>query len=52
MAIFADAIAGQWVPYRLDAAGRDAFGVSLTDEWKLWKDTLEEDLANLDNRLL
>ncbi len=52
MAIFADAIAGQWVPYRLDAAGRDAFGVSLTDEWEVWKDTLEEDLANLDNRLL
>lgn len=52
IAAFADAIADQWVPYRLDAAGRKAFGVSLTDEWEVWKDTLEEDLADLDDRLL
>ncbi len=51
MAAFAEAIAGQWVPYRLDAAGRDAFGTSLTDEWNAWRDTLEADLADLDERL-
>ena len=26
MAAFTEAVAGQWVPYRLDAAGRHAFG--------------------------
>lgn len=51
MAAFANAIAGQWVPYRLDAAGRDAFGASLTDEWDAWRATLESDLADLDERL-
>jgi hypothetical protein len=51
MAAFADAIAGQWIPYRLDAAGRSAFGVSLTDEWRAWEEELEADLAGLDARL-
>ena len=51
MGAFADAIAGQWVPYRLDAAGRDAFGVSLTDEWNAWRAALEADLGDLDRRL-
>lgn len=51
MAAFAEAIAGQWIPYRLDAAGRDAFGVSLTEEWKAWEAELEADLADLDSRL-
>lgn len=36
MGRFAEAVAGQWVPYRLDAAGRQAFGASLSDEWSLW----------------
>lgn len=36
MAALVEAIGGQWVPYRLDAAGRSALGVSLTDEWALW----------------
>ncbi len=30
-------MAGQWVPYRLDAAGKKAFGHTLSDEWDQWK---------------
>jgi len=51
MAAFAEAIGGQWIPYRIDAAGRSAFGVSLTDEWQLWREGLEDDLNGLDARL-
>ncbi len=51
VAAFADAVAGQWVPYRIDAAGRDAFGVSLSDEWGAWEAQLEEELSDLDSRL-
>jgi len=36
MGAFAEAVAGQWIPYRLDAAGRDAFGTSISEEWRLW----------------
>ncbi|MEM7415033.1 MAG: hypothetical protein AAF389_06005 [Gemmatimonadota bacterium] len=52
MGAFAEAIARQWIPYRIDGAGRSAFGVSLTDEWELWRADLERDLAELDERLL
>ncbi len=51
MAPFVEAIAGQWVPYRLNAAGRDAFGVSLSEEWDLWRQELRDDGAALDARL-
>jgi WD40-like Beta Propeller Repeat len=51
MIAFVDAIGGQWVPYRIDAAGRHAFGVSLTDEWQIWREGLEADLRDLDERL-
>ena len=51
MGAFADAIAGQWVPYRIDAAGRNAFGVSLSDEWRAWESELESDLSGLDVEL-
>ncbi|MCG6987489.1 MAG: hypothetical protein LJF06_04845 [Gemmatimonadetes bacterium] len=51
MGAFARAVAGQWIPYRLDAAGRAAFGHSISDEWKAWKDSLEEEYAHLDDRL-
>jgi hypothetical protein len=36
MGTFADAVAGQWVPYRLDAAARKAFGSSISEEWAEW----------------
>ncbi|KPJ84264.1 MAG: hypothetical protein AMS19_01320 [Gemmatimonas sp. SG8_23] len=51
MAALADAIGGQWVPYRLDAAGRHALGVSLSDEWEAWADSLRATYADLDERL-
>jgi len=51
MAAFVEAIAGQWVPYRLNAAGRDAFGVSLTREWDVWAQELYDQAASLDARL-
>jgi Tol biopolymer transport system component len=51
MAAFVEAIAGQWVPYRIDAAGRSAFGVSLTHEWRAWEEGLRATLADLDQRL-
>ena len=51
MAVFVEAIAGQWIPYRLNAAGGAAFGVSLSDEWDAWKADLEAAHADLDERL-
>jgi hypothetical protein len=41
-AAFVEAVAGQWIPYRLDAAGRSAFGVSLTEAWDAWERELRE----------
>ena len=38
---FADAIANQWFPYRLNAGAKHAFGVSFTDVWQVWKADLE-----------
>ncbi len=51
LAAFVDAIGGQWIPYRLDAAAHDAFGVSLTDEWRPWRDSVEVEVGRLDERL-
>src|SRR5690606_13212946 len=48
---FAEAVAGQWVPYRLDAAGREAFGVSLSEAWDAWADSLRAAYADLDHEL-
>lgn len=51
MGAFVDAIAGQWVPYRIDAAARAAFGVSFTDAWRAWEDELTRRYADLDREL-
>lgn len=48
---FAEAIARQWIPYRIDGAARSAFGVSMTDEWELWRADLQRQYADLDDRL-
>jgi hypothetical protein len=48
---FVDAVGRQWIPYRVDAAGREAFGISLTDAWDAWAETLRDQLADLDARL-
>ena len=51
MEAFVDAVGGQWIPYRMNAAGRDAFGVSLSEEWSAWRSSVEESLASLDREL-
>lgn len=51
MIAFVEAVENQWIPYRLDAAGRSAFGVTLTNEWKAWADTQRTAAAKLDTRL-
>ena len=38
---FADAIARQWIPYRVNAGAKDAFGVSFSDLWERWRTDLE-----------
>ncbi len=38
---FADAIARQWFPYRVNAGAKHAFGVSFTDVWRAWEAELE-----------
>lgn len=47
MGRFAGALAGQWVPYRLDSAARDAFGESFTEAWRSWVDEVEADARAL-----
>lgn len=51
MIAFVKAVEKQWIPYRLDAAGRSAFGATLTSEWKAWADTQRTAAAELDTRL-
>ncbi len=46
---FAETVAGQWVPYRLDAAGRKAFGVSLSEEWRVWAEAEAREAAEVQN---
>jgi Tol biopolymer transport system component len=48
---FVEAVAGQWIPYRLDAAGRDAFGVSLSEAWRTWAQELHERYGSYDAEL-
>lgn len=51
MTAFVDAVGGQWIPYRLDAAGRSAFGVSLTEEWEAWRQEVEDGLSDFEREL-
>lgn len=51
MIAFVKAVEKQWIPYRLNAAGRSAFGTTLTSEWKAWADTQRTAAAELDTRL-
>lgn len=37
---FARSVAGLWVPYRINAAARDAFGVSVRRSWAAWGDEM------------
>ncbi len=51
MAEFVRAVGSQWIPYRIDSAARGSFGVSLTDEWQLWRAEYETNAARLDEEL-
>ena len=51
MSAFVEAVEGQWIPYRLDAAGRNAFGASLSNEWTAWANGWRTEAAELDARL-
>lgn len=51
MARFADAVAHQLVPYRIDAAGKDAFGAPLTEAWDAWLDSLRARASSLRDSL-
>lgn len=34
---FARSVAGLWIPFRLNAAARDAFGESVSESWDAWR---------------
>ena len=51
MEAFVEAVEKQWIPYRLNAAGRSAFGVSMSHEWAAWADAWRDSAAGLDARL-
>jgi hypothetical protein len=40
MGEFVDASARQWVPYRINSAARDAFGLDFSDAWEDWRTDL------------
>lgn len=39
----AGAVADQWIPFRLGAASREAFGASLPGSWDEWRDAVAEE---------
>ena len=41
LAAFADAIARQWVPYRVNAGATDAFGISFSNAWEVWRTDMQ-----------
>ena len=51
MTAFVDAVAGQWVPYRIDAAARTVFGVSFSTAWRSWEGELKERYDDLSRQL-
>lgn len=40
MTAFVEAVAGQWIPFRLDSAARTAFGESFSEAWEEWEGEL------------
>ncbi len=36
LATFVEEVAGQWIPFRLNAAAQKAFGVSFSEGWSVW----------------
>ncbi|MEX0856092.1 MAG: hypothetical protein WD056_00855 [Gemmatimonadota bacterium] len=48
---FLRAVADQWIPYRLDAAARDAFGLSFGRLWEAWMTEVEGAARAIRNRV-
>ncbi len=48
---FADAIARQWIPYRVNWGAKDAFGTSFSDLWEDWRALLGTRFAALADSL-
>jgi Tol biopolymer transport system component len=49
--IFVEEVAGQWIPYRLNAASREAFGISFSDAWEAWTREVEAEARGRVQRL-
>ena len=47
LANFARSVAGQWIPYRMNSAARDAFGTTVGDSWDIWGRQLTERYGSL-----
>ncbi|NNF39643.1 MAG: hypothetical protein HKN71_13310 [Gemmatimonadetes bacterium] len=44
---FVEAVAGQWIPYRLNSAARTAFGESFTEAWAVWAGEVQREARRL-----
>lgn len=42
MGAFVRGVAGQWIPYRLNSAAKDAFGITFSSAWERWRSGLEK----------
>lgn len=51
MGAFVDAVAGQWIPYRMNAAAREVLGISFSESWEGWRTTLEQRFRILEDSL-
>jgi len=50
VARFLRAVADEWIPYRLDGAARDVFGLSFPELWDAWMGGVLEAAASLGSR--
>jgi hypothetical protein len=47
LGLFVRAVGGSWIPYRLNAAARSAFGVSFSQAWSDWEQAFASEVAAL-----
>ena len=50
LAAFAQAVAGQWVPFRLNAAAKHGFGITLSQAWHDWEESVRADAEEFEGR--
>jgi len=48
---FVRKVAGQWIPFRMNAAAREAFGLSFSESWEEWTEELEAEYRALADSL-